>query len=50
MADRKSLSIVGFVFAGMTFAAMMMATVLVTGHVGGRLTLDSEPTIAAIAR
>ena len=41
MADSKSLGILGFGFGGITVAIMLMAAVVVKGHVDGRLSLDN---------
>lgn len=49
MADRKSLGILGFVLAGMTFAVMLAATIVVKDHIDGRRSLDSvSPVVASL--
>lgn len=42
MADRRSLSIIGFAYAGLTVAVMLVAGLVVTGHVSGRMSLDTS--------
>ncbi len=40
MADKNSLGFVGLVFGGITFAVTLIAFIVVTNHVEGRLVLD----------
>jgi hypothetical protein len=40
MADRSGLKFVGFVFATVTLAVMLTATMVVTGHADRAYTLD----------
>ena len=47
MADRKALSMIGFVFGGITAAVMLMAATVVLAHVDGSLALDTIGTAAA---
>jgi len=46
-ADRNGLGFLGFIFAGVTFAVMMMATTVVLGHVDGKLSLEPPAVIAS---
>lgn len=41
MADRRSLTMIGYVYGGITAAVMLIACVVVTDHVSGRLHVDS---------
>ena len=52
MADRRSLGIVGFVFGSVTAVVMLIAVIVVTHHVDGRLSFDAArtPVIAAAAQ
>jgi len=47
-ADRNSLGCLGFVFAGVTAAVMMMATTVVIGHVEGKLSLEQPAMMASV--
>ncbi len=47
-ADRNSLGFLGFVFAGVTAAVMMMATTVVIGHVEGKLSLEQPAMMASV--
>lgn len=49
MADRRSLGLVGFFFAGITAAVMLTAAMVVKHHVDGRLTLDNRAPIVVAA-
>jgi hypothetical protein len=49
MADKSSLGILGFVFAAITAAVMLTAFVVVSGHVDGRLALDSGQAVASVS-
>ena len=49
MADRRSLGILGFVFAGVTAAVMLVAVVVVKSNIDSRLTLDSGRAPVALA-
>jgi len=40
MADKSSLGVLGFLFGGVTFAVTVIAIVVVSGHVAGRLQVD----------
>jgi len=46
-ADRNGLGFLGFIFAGVTAAVMMMATTVVIGHVEGKLSLEQPAVIAS---
>jgi hypothetical protein len=43
MADRTGLKLVGFIFATVTFAVMLMATMVVKGHADGSYSLEAAP-------
>jgi phage-related holin len=43
MADRSSLGILGYVFGSITALVMVMAFLVVIGHVEGRMTLEAAP-------
>lgn len=47
-ADRNGLGFLGFIFAGVTAAVMMMATTVVLGHVDGKLSLEQSAVIASV--
>jgi hypothetical protein len=47
MADKSTLGILGFVFAAVTAAVMLIAALLVRDHVEGRLVLDGAQTVAS---
>jgi hypothetical protein len=49
MADRSGLQLLGFVFCGVTAAVMLMAAVVVYGHVGGQPALDQGQSMSAAA-
>jgi hypothetical protein len=40
MADKNSLGVLGFLFGGITFAVTVIAFLVVSGHVAGRLQVD----------
>lgn len=46
-ADRSGLGFLGFIFAGVTAAVMMMATTVVLGHLDGKLSLEQPAVIAS---
>jgi hypothetical protein len=51
MADRRSLGLLGFLFAGVTAAVMLTAAMVVKHHMDSRVTLDARlPVIAAAAQ
>jgi hypothetical protein len=41
MADRRSLTVIGWLYGGITAAVMLIACLVVTDHVSGRLHFDS---------
>jgi hypothetical protein len=41
MVDRSGLRLVGFIFASVTFAAMLTATIIVKGYSDGVYSLES---------
>ena len=41
MADRSGLRLVGFIFAGVTFAVMLTTTIIVKGYSDGVYSLES---------
>ena len=43
MADRSALQFVGFIFATVTLAVMLVAGMVVKGHADGVYTLDGGP-------
>ena len=43
MADRGSLKLVGFIFATVTVAVMLTATMVVKGYADGAYALDAAP-------
>ncbi len=45
-ADRNGLGFLGFIFGGVTFAVMTMATTVVIGHIEGTLSLEAPAVIA----
>jgi hypothetical protein len=47
MADKSTLGILGFVFAAITAAVMLIALIVVRDHVEGRLVLDGAQTMAS---
>jgi len=47
MADRKGLQRIGMMFGGTTLAVMLIAAVVVSAHVEGRLALDARPIVSA---
>lgn len=49
MADRIGLGMVGFVFGGVTAAVMLIAVVVVSGHVQGRLALDPASSLVEVS-
>jgi hypothetical protein len=42
MADRRSLGLLGFLFAGVTAAVMLTAAMVVKHHMDARVTLDAR--------
>ena len=46
MADRGALKLVGFIFASVTIAVMLTATMVVKGYADGAYTLEAS-TVAA---
>lgn len=40
MADRRSLTMIGYLYGGITAAVMLIACLVVTDHVSGRLHID----------
>lgn len=46
-ADRNGLGFLGFIFAGVTAAVMMMATTVVVSHVEGKLSFEQPAVIAS---
>jgi phage-related holin len=40
MADRRSLTMIGYVYGGITAAVMLIACLVVTDHISGRLHID----------
>ncbi|HXW23417.1 MAG TPA: hypothetical protein VEK73_01625 [Xanthobacteraceae bacterium] len=49
MADRSALGKLGFAFGAVTAAVMLMAAVVVAGHLDGRLSDDGGSRAAAPA-
>lgn len=49
MADRSALQFVGFIFATVTLAVMLVAGMVVKGHADGVYSLDSGRTVIASA-
>ncbi len=45
-ADRKGLGFLGLVFAGVTVAVMLMAGMVVMGHIDGSLALEGPKALA----
>jgi hypothetical protein len=43
MADRNGLKLVGFVFASVTLAVMLVTGVVVTSYAQGAYSLDARP-------
>jgi hypothetical protein len=43
MADRRGLKLVGFIFATVTLAVMLMATMVVKGYADGSYSLEAAP-------
>jgi phage-related holin len=41
MADRRSLTMIGYLYGGITAAVMLIACLVVTDHVSGRLQFDA---------
>jgi hypothetical protein len=48
-ADRNGLGFLGFIFAGVTAAVMMMATTVVVSHVEGNLSLEQPAVLASFS-
>jgi hypothetical protein len=49
MADRIGLGFVGFVFGGVTAMVMLIAVVVVSGHVQGRFALDDPGSLVEVS-
>lgn len=49
MADKSSLGFLGIAFGGVTFAVMLIAFMVVRGHVEGRLVLETNAMSAQVA-
>ena len=49
MADRSGLRLVGFIFASVTFAVVLTATMVVKGYSDGVYSLESTATKAGKA-
>jgi hypothetical protein len=47
MADRSALGKLGWAFGAVTVAVMLMAAVVVKGHIDGRLSDDGSRPVAA---
>jgi hypothetical protein len=47
MADRNGLGFLGFIFGGVTAAVMLVACMVVLGHVEGRWALEAAPAVVA---
>jgi len=46
MADRSGLRLVGFIFATVTLAVMLMAAMVVKGYADGSYSLDAAPVVS----
>lgn len=46
-ADRNGLGVLGIAFGGITAAVMLVAFMVVLGHVEGRFALEAAPSIVA---
>ena len=46
-ADRTGLGFLGFVFGGVTAAVVLVACMVVLGHVEGRWVLEAAPAVVA---
>jgi hypothetical protein len=42
MADRRSLTFIGLLYAGLTAAVMLTAGIVVGSHLSGRLSLEAN--------
>ncbi|MEA2930280.1 MAG: hypothetical protein QOG38_2708 [Hyphomicrobiales bacterium] len=49
MADRRSLGLLGFLFAGVTAAVVLTAAVVVKHHMDSRVTLDARASVVVAA-
>ena len=47
MADRSALQLVGFIFATVTLAVMLVTGMVVKGHADGAYSLDGGRTVIA---
>jgi phage-related holin len=47
MADRRSLTMIGYIYGVMTAAVMLMACFVVADHITGRLSIESLPVQSA---
>lgn len=50
MADKTSLKIIGWTFGGITFAVMLIASLLVLDAVANPSAAEGQPVIAALGR
>jgi hypothetical protein len=41
MPDRRSLTVIGFIYGAVTAAVMLVACVVFTSHMAGRVNIDS---------
>lgn len=44
MPDRRSLTVIGFIYGGITAIVVLIACLVVTYHLAGRLSIDSQAT------
>ena len=49
MADRRSLGMLGFLFAGVTAAVVLTAAVVVKHHMDARVTFDARASVTVAA-
>jgi hypothetical protein len=49
MADRRSLTMIGYIYGTVTAAVMLVACVVVTDHVAGRLTMDRAIAVTSLS-
>jgi hypothetical protein len=47
-ADRTGLGFLGFILGGVTATVMLVACMVVLGHVEGRWTLEAAPVVATL--
>jgi hypothetical protein len=45
MPDRRSLAVIGLVYCGITATVMLVACVIVSWHLAGRLSLDQATIV-----